>query len=123
MTSVLADDSEPEASEVRDVSNPNTSVPSAPEESGALGVTDKSTGDGFTVTVTLLVGVGVFVTVGFGVFVCVGEFVGVTVFVGACVGVGDGPVIATATSVDHTDGELQLDVYLPILNIYSPGPL
>lgn len=42
--------------------------------------------------------------------------------VGVEVGVGVGPVIASVDSCDQTDGELQLGVYLPTLNKYSPGP-
>jgi hypothetical protein len=66
-------------------------------------------------------GVGVGCNVGFGVTAWVG--VGVGVSVGAGVGVGVEPVIATVSSVDQTDAELQLGVYLPTLNRYSPGPL
>ena len=60
-----------------------------------------------------------------GVGVGVGDFVGVGVGVeeGPLVGVGLGPIILITTSFDQTDGDEQDDVYLPILNEYSPEPL
>jgi hypothetical protein len=65
--------------------------------------------------------IGVGVTVGLGVAVAVG--VGVDTLVGLEVGVGVGPVMAIVDSCDQTEAELQLGVYLPTLNRYSPGPL
>lgn len=79
-------------------------------------------------TSTSFFGVGVFVGFLVGVGVLVGTFVGMGVFVevggevGEVVEVGVGPVIAIVVSLDHTEGELQLAVYLPTLNKYSPGP-
>ena len=72
---------------------------------------------GFGVCVGTVDGAGVCVTVGFGVFV------GALVADGAGVGVCVGPVSATVTSPLQTDAELQLGVYRPTLNKYSPGPL
>jgi hypothetical protein len=67
--------------------------------------------------------VDVGIRVGEGVFV--GVIVGVHVNVGVLDGTGDGvfvgPVIAIIVSCDHV-GAPQLEVYLPTLNIYSPGP-
>lgn len=72
-----------------------------------------------------IVGATVGFTVGFieGEGVGLGVGVGVEVEVGKGEGEGVGPVIAIVVSVDQTDGEPQLGVYLPTLNKYSPGPL
>ena len=69
------------------------------------------------------VGFGVGVVVNFGVGVGVAAVVGVGVLVGAGVGVGVGvgPVMEIVASVDQTEAEGQLGVYLPTLNKYSPG--
>ena len=74
-----------------------------PTRTGAfVGVGSETVGDDDS-------GTGVAVFSGFGV--CVGA--GVTV----------GPVSTIGISSDQTDAELQLGVYRPTLNRYSPGPL
>jgi len=97
------------------ISSPNTSFSPLSVDSSAetirMGVTV-----GARVGVGVREGVRVHVDVGIGVVV----FVGVAVGTGVDVGVG--PVIAMVASVDQTEAELQLGVYLPTLNKYSPGP-